>query len=43
MAKKLIEGNIMKKQINLSNETVNNKTDLNELIVVSENLKKLIK
>ena len=40
--KGIIEGNIIEKQVRVSNEPIEKKTDLNKLAAISENLKKLI-
>ena len=42
MAKKIIEDNIIVKKINISTDPIQNKTDINKLINISENLKKLV-
>ena len=43
MARKIIEGTITEKKINLSTAKTQNKSDIDQLIYVSENLKKLLK
>ena len=43
MARKIIESNIIEKKFNLSTEQIHNKSDINQLINISENLKKLVK
>ena len=43
MAKKILEGNIIEKKINLSTKENNKNTDINKLMHVSKNLKKLLK
>ena len=42
MAKKIIEDNIIEKKFNISTNSIQNKTDINKLSSVSENLKKLL-
>ena len=42
MAKKIIEDNIIEKKFNISPNSIQNKTDINKLISISENLKKLL-
>ena len=42
MARKIIESNIIEKKINLSTKQIHNKSDINQLINISENLKKLV-
>ena len=43
MARMIIEGSVFEKKINLSHKENNKKTDINALVDVSKNLKKLIK
>ena len=43
MARKIIEGNIIEKRINLSTNQKDNNTNINKLIHISENLKNLVK
>ena len=42
MARKIIESNIIEKQINLSTQLIHNKSYINQLISISENLKKIV-
>ena len=42
MARKIIEGNIIEKKLNLSSKPLQNKTNIYELTNISNNLKKLI-
>ena len=42
MARKIIKGGIIAKKLSKSTEEIENKSDINKLIIVSENLKKLI-
>ena len=43
MARKIIESNIIEKKFNLSTKQIHNKSDINQLINISTNLKKLVK
>ena len=43
MARKIIEGNYIEKNIKISKEQIPKKTNITELIKISENLKKIIK
>ena len=43
MARMIIEGSVFEKKINLSRKENNKKTDINTLVDVSNNLKKLLK
>ena len=43
MAKMIIEGNMIDKNSNLSNTQIQNKSNINKLISVSENLSELLK
>ena len=42
MARKIIEGNNVEKKFNLSTKQIHNKGNINQLINISENLKKLL-
>tara|TARA_Y100000590_G_scaffold361939_1_gene418825 strand:- start:1272 stop:1622 length:351 start_codon:yes stop_codon:yes gene_type:complete len=43
MARKIIEGRIISKKLSISKEELQNNTDINKLINISDNLKKIIR